>query len=274
MDFGSILKGSREYTFHSHTQYCDGKAPMEEMARAALEQGFEFYGFSPHSPIPIASPCNMKESDVEPYLAEVERIRNLFAGRPIRFFAGMEIDYLGEDFGPSSDFFRSLPLDYSIGSSHFIVNQHGEPVDVDGSFDNFKRKMENLFNRDIDYVVETYFRHTLDMIERGGFDILGHFEKIGLNAGYYACGIEDGSHYQGLVNEVIDEIIKRGLTIELNTKAREKHGRFFPGERYLPKLVEAGTPILVNSDAHQPDKIRASRAEAFAILDSIANSVK
>ena len=64
-------------------------------------------------------------------------------------------------------------------------------------------------------------------------------------------------------------IIERQLTIELNTKARSEHGRFFPGERYLPQLVGAGIDILVNSDAHYPDRICASRDEAFAILDGI-----
>ena len=269
MDFKGILKGKRNYNFHSHTQFCDGKAPMEVMAQAALDCGMGFYGFTPHSPIPIPSPCNMSYESVEEYLAEVERIKGKFADKPIRFFTGMEVDYLGDEFGPASEYIQSLPLDYRIGSVHFIPNQHGEPVDVDGSFENFKRKMNDLFNRDIDYVVETFFRQSLAMISAGGFDILGHFDKIGQNSGYYAEGIEVGSHFKGLVDEVIKEIISRKLTIELNTKARTQHGRFFPHERYLPKLVNSGVEILVNSDAHRPELILASRDEAFAILDSI-----
>ncbi|MDE6437989.1 MAG: histidinol-phosphatase, partial [Muribaculaceae bacterium] len=64
----------------------------------------------------------------------------------------------------------------------------------------------------------------------------------------------------------------RDITIELNTKARTEHGRFFPGERYLPRLVDAGVKILVNSDAHRPDRLDASRAEAFELLDSLTKS--
>ena len=272
MDFRSVLNGSRNYTFHTHTQFCDGHATMEEMAAAALAQGMEFYGFSPHSPIPIPSPCNMRYESVPVYLDEVARLKEVYAGKPIRFFAGMEVDYLGADFGPASDYIRSLPLDYVIASIHFIPNQHGEPVDIDGSFENFKRKMSDLFHGDIDYVVETYFRHLLDMIEAGEFDILGHFDKVGQNAGYFAPGIEQGSHYKSLIDEVISRIIECRLTIELNTKAREQHGRFFPGEAYLPRLVGAGVPILVNSDAHRPDRIKASRDEAFRILDALSQS--
>ncbi|MDE6268030.1 MAG: hypothetical protein K2M04_03005, partial [Muribaculaceae bacterium] len=48
--FSDLLEGSRDYTLHSHTQFCDGRAPMEVMARAAADAGFSRYGFSPHSP--------------------------------------------------------------------------------------------------------------------------------------------------------------------------------------------------------------------------------
>ena len=94
MNIREILSDNRKYTFHSHTQYCDGRATMDDFAREAVAQGFTHYGFSPHSPIPIASPCNMGFDDVAPYLAEVERIRSVYGDR-VSFYAGMEIDYLG-----------------------------------------------------------------------------------------------------------------------------------------------------------------------------------
>ena len=67
MDFNSIISQTRNYNFHSHTQFCDGHAPMSDMARAAAASGMRHYGFSPHSPIPIPSPCNMKAEDVDDY---------------------------------------------------------------------------------------------------------------------------------------------------------------------------------------------------------------
>ncbi|MCM1067181.1 MAG: histidinol-phosphatase [Muribaculaceae bacterium] len=269
MNFNEILSETRQYNFHSHTQYCDGRAPMEEMARAAVACGMRHYGFTPHSPVPIASPCNMSFDSVEPFLAEVKRLQGMPELAACRFYTGMEVDYLGADWGPSASYFKDLPLDYVIGSVHFIPSFDGEPVDIDGHFDSFRRRMADHFRGDIDYVVDTFYTRSREMIEAGGFDILGHFDKIGQNASYYAPGIEDGSHYRGLVEGLIDLIIERGLTIELNTKARAEHGRFFPGEHYLPRLVEAGVPILVNSDAHRPDRIEASRGDAFQILDKL-----
>lgn len=269
MDFESIISQTRQYNFHSHTQFCDGHASMELMARAAVGAGMRHYGFSPHSPIPVSSPCNMLRADVDVYLAEVQRIKTMPELQSCRFYAAMEVDYLGDDWGPVNEYFKSLPLDYIIGSVHFIPSQSGEYVDIDGHFDSFAKRMKAYFRDDIDYVVDTFYRQSRAMVEAGGFDILGHFDKVGQNASYYAPGIEDGSHYRQCVESLIGMIIDRRCVIELNTKAREQHGRFFPGERYLPVLADAGITILVNSDAHQPDRIDASRGEAFNLLDRI-----
>lgn len=268
MDFKKIIAETDQYNFHSHTQFCDGRASMEEMARAAVACGMQHYGFSPHSPVPLDSPCNMAMADVPAYLAEVERIKSLPEFASCHFYAAMEVDYLGDDYGPTSPSIVSLPQDYIIGSVHFIPTQQGEYVDIDGNFESFNRRMQECFNNDIDYVVDTFYAQSRKMIAAGGFDILGHFDKIGQNASYYAPGIEDSAEYQRLASQLIDMIVERNLTIELNTKARSEHGRFFPGERWLRPLIDAGITILVNSDAHYPDRINASRAEAMEILKS------
>ncbi len=269
MNLLAIISDNTNYTLHSHTQYCDGRATMDEMARAAVEQGMTVYGFTPHSPIPFDSPCNMSADAVGDFLREADRIAAAYAGR-CRFLKGMEVDYIGSEWGPHSEYFKSLPLDYTIGSVHFIPTQDGEPVDIDGKFESFRRKMADRFRDDIDYVVDTFFRQSMDMLAAGGFDILGHFDKIGQNASYYAPGIEGGSHYRGLLRQYMDRITASGVIVELNTKAYHEHGRFFPSAALLPELVAAGVPVVVNSDAHYPDRICAGRAEGLRALAEAA----
>ena len=257
--------GSRLYTFHSHTQFCDGRAAMEAFVPAAVAAGFTHYGFSPHSPVPIVSPCNMHRDNVDVYLAEVRRLQELWGDR-IRLYASMEIDYLDESWGPSHEYFRNLPLDYRIGSVHFIPSDDG-PVDIDGRFESFARKMKDHFHGDIRYVVETFYRQSVAMVEAGGFDMIGHFDKVGHNASHYMPGVEDEPWYRKGVDDLIDCIVASGVTVELNTKAWKDHGRMFPGQRYMTRLLKAGVPIVVNSDAHVPALINAGRAEGFAMLD-------
>lgn len=259
------LNNSRLYTLHSHTEFCDGRATMEAFARKAVEMGFTHYGFTPHSPVPIESPCNMSEANVSRYLAEVERIRNDYGDR-CRFYAGMEIDYLGPQWGPSSPYFQTLPLDYSIGSVHFIPAQDGSPVDIDGHFDSFARKMERNFHGDIHYVVETFYAQSHAMLDAGGFEIIGHLDKIGHNASHYQPGIEDETWYRTLADNLIDHVIASGVIVEINTKAWELHSRLFPSPRLLKQLISANSPIIVNSDAHVPALINAGRDHAYSLI--------
>lgn len=269
MDILSLIGNERRYNFHSHTEFCDGRAQMQAFAAKAVELGFRHYGFSPHSPIPIESPCNMAKSKVEDYLHEVARIQELYAGSPTRFHASMEIDYLDGNWGPANDYFQSLPLDYRIGSVHFIPDQDGQYVDIDGNYESFKVKMEKHFRNDIRYVVETFYSQSSDMVDAGGFDILGHMDKVGHNASSYCPGIEEEAWYRDAALNLIDKVARSGISVELNTKAYRDHGRFFPSLRYLQELKRRGVGIIINSDAHVPALIDASRQEAFALLDSM-----
>jgi histidinol-phosphatase (PHP family) len=267
-----IIGDERKYNFHSHTQFCDGRATMDAFAKAAVAAGFKYYGFTPHSPIPIESSCNMAAESVDDFIDEYNRICSVY-GKDCQFFLGMEVDYLGPFWGPSHEFFSQLPLDYIIGSVHFVPNREGKMVDIDGRFEHFKGRMEEDFDNDIEYVVNTFFDRTEDMIKAGGFEVLGHFDKIAQNATYFKPGIEDEPWFQQRVNQLIDLIIEHDLTVEINTKARREHRRIFPAERHLPRLLKAGIKIIVNSDAHYTELIDASRDYAFELIDSL-NSLR
>ena len=269
IDFKRITSESDLYNFHSHTQYCDGRANIADFARAAVDAGFAHYGFSPHSPIHIDSPCNMSADDVATYLDEVNRIKALYADTPTRFYAAMEIDFLDNDHGPSSSYYHSIPLDYRIGSVHFIPSQDGRMIDVDGRFESFRKKMEQYFRNNIRYVVNTFIDQSISMIRLGGFDIIGHYDKIYHNAAHFLPGIEEQKWFIDRIDQLTDEVIASGLTVEINTKARTDHHRFFPHQRHWKRLKDAGVTLIVNSDAHDPEKINASRSEALSLLRSI-----
>ena len=257
MDIRKIIKTAKKYNLHSHTEFCDGRAQMIAFAQKAVELGFDVYGFSPHSPVPIISPCNILKDNVSRYFAEVANIRAEY-GEKTLFLASMEIDYLGKEWGPTHEYFSSLPLDYKISSVHFIPDFNGELVDIDGSHERFVQKMQTNFRNDIRYVVEKFYEHSIAMVQAGGFDIIGHFDKIGDNASHFSPGIEDEQWYQSLVNELINNIIAATPIVEINTKVYANRGRLFPSERYWDRLISADIDIILSSDAHVPALIDAS----------------
>lgn len=256
-DLIEIISSTDRYNFHAHTEFCDGRATVARFAEQAVADGFLHYGFSPHSPLPIASPCNMLKADVPLFFDEVEKASRKF-GDTIRFYRAMEIDYLGPEWGPSNPWFADLGLDYSIGSVHFIPSDEGY-IDIDGSAANFSQKVDRYFHGDIRYVVESFFRQTVAMLEAGGFEIIGHFDKIGLNASCYAPGLDETPWYDTMVNDLIDLIAEKGVIAEINTKAYADRGRFFPAPGYFSRLKRLGVPVAVNSDAHYLDKLNSSR---------------
>lgn len=264
-DLDSILSTSR-YNLHSHTQFCDGRGTMDQFARAAADAGIIHYGFTPHSPVPFDTPCNMKADDVPAYLAEVERIRKKYD--TVQFYAGMEIDYLGPDWGPAHPYFAGLDLDYSIGSVHFLPAKSDPSrfIDVDGRPERFVQYMHEYFDDDIEYVVEEFYRRSSAMVRAGGFDILGHLDKIGANASYYLPGIERRRRYLDALNALVDDVIASGVCVEINTKSLAQTGRLFPRETVVARLYRAHVPLLVNSDTHYPDLINAGRPYALSLL--------
>ncbi len=263
-----ITTATERYNLHSHTQFCDGRASMEEMARSAGECGMLHYGFSPHSPICVESPCNMSRESVTDYFDEVHRLSEKVEIRP-KLYAGMEIDFISPDFGPHIDYFQRMPLDYSIGSVHFVPNQDGIPVDCDGSAERFCRYLKDAYAGDLRYVVEKYYEQVLTMLERGGFEMLGHFDKIAQNAVMVDPDLETYHWYEALVDDVVTHAASTGVVVEINTKYINAKGRFFPHEMWWSKLAVAGISIAVNSDSHYPDKIEEGRCEAIEKLSKL-----
>lgn len=280
MNIKDLVTSTRAYNLHSHTQFCDGRADMARFVDVAISAGIRHLGFTPHSPIPIDSPCNMKKEDVEAYFDEFNRLKGIHADQ-INLYISMEIDYLGDMWGASHEYFKNLPLDYRLSSIHFIPSQDGELIDVDGSLSGFIEKMQKYFHNDIRYVVDTFYNRTTDMIEKGGFDMIGHFDKIGFNASIYRPGIEDEAWYRKHIDNIIDLVAARPLVVEVNTKAwdapvgssdeavKSYNPRLFPSAPTIRRLHEAGVTLAVNSDVHYPQRILTGRDAAFRIIDAI-----
>lgn len=251
--------------YHSHCDFCDGHAPMEAFVQEAINKGFRAYGISSHAPFPIPNSCNMHRERMACYLGEFNRLKQIYSSQ-IELYIGLEIDFLDDTFNPSIDYFRELPLDYRIGSVHYIVTPDGTPIDTDGSPDRFRGYVDTFFDGDVDEAVRRFYRSSFRMIEMGGFDFLGHLDKIGLNASLYRPGLDGEPWYKKMVSGYLEEIAARDLLVEVNTKAWEPRGRFFPHCDYFGQMKALGIRVVVNSDTHYPEKINSGREAALRAL--------
>ncbi|MCD8573214.1 MAG: histidinol-phosphatase [Bacteroides graminisolvens] len=253
--------------YHSHCSFCDGRAPFEEFVKEAITQGFYSYGVSSHAPLPFPTQWTMEWEQMEAYLDEFKNLRSKYADE-IELYVGLEIDYLNEESNPSVARFTELPLDYRIGSVHLLYDAAGEVVDIDCSPAVFKERVDRHFNGDVLRVVRMYFDRLFRMVELGGFDILGHADKMHYNASCYHPGLLDEPWYEALMKDYFSLVASRGYLVEINTKAYDSLGTFYPNSRYWELMKEYQIKILVNSDAHYPERINAGRMEALRLLQA------
>ena len=253
--------------YHSHCSFCDGRAPLEEFVKEAIRQGFYSYGVSSHAPLPFPTQWTMEWEQMEAYLDEFKNLRSKYADE-IELYVGLEIDYLNEESNPSVASFTELPLDYRIGSVHLLYDAAGEVVDIDCSPAVFKERVDRHFNGDVLRVVRMYFDRLFRMVELGGFDILGHADKMHYNASCYHPGLLDEPWYEALMKDYFSLVASRGYLVEINTKAYDSLGTFYPNSRYWELMKEYQIKVLVNSDAHYPERINAGRMEALRLLQA------
>ncbi|WP_080904608.1 histidinol-phosphatase [Parabacteroides sp. Marseille-P3160] len=255
--------------YHSHCTFCDGRSYPEEFIKFALAHHFRAYGFSSHSPLPFETFWNMSKEDMPDYLTEIGRLKQKYKDR-IEIYIGLEIDYLDETYNPSVSYFRDLPLDYRIGSVHFLPValplSPGHVVTIDGPYAELEQAIRLHYGGSVRRLVAQYFESSMRMVESGGIDIVGHLDKIYMNSCLNPDFNFEAEWYQRPFNSYLDLIAEKGLMVEINTKNLTRKRQTFPRAEYLPRLRQRNIPVMVNSDCHYPDLVNDGRKEAFELL--------
>lgn len=255
--------------YHSHCTFCDGRSAPEDFVKFAVSKGFRAYGFSSHSPLPFETFWNMSAGDMPEYLAEITRLKNKYQ-KQLEIYVGLEIDYLDETYNASIPYFRELPLDYRISSIHFLPVStellEKNMVCIDGAFNDFEAAVNLHFEGDIRKLTARYFNSSMNMVEAGGFDIVGHLDKIHMNGCKFHNFDATAHWYKTPFLDYLRLIAEKGLMIEVNTKTLISKKQLFPRHEYLSALYQMNIPVMVNSDCHYPDLVNDGREEAFMLL--------
>ncbi|MEA1911538.1 MAG: histidinol-phosphatase HisJ family protein, partial [Spirochaetota bacterium] len=105
--------------YHSHSEFCDGTGNLEDYVKAAINKGFDVFGFSGHAPLPFENDWAITESGLKEYLKEIKRLKYKYKDI-INLKRGLEVDYIEEMMSPSDQYLKDYNLDYIIGSVHVI----------------------------------------------------------------------------------------------------------------------------------------------------------
>ena len=253
--------------YHSHSELCDGTGKLEEYVKSAINKGFDVFGFSGHAPLPFENDWTMAGLALKDYLNEKKRLKTAYEDI-IDLKIGLEIDYVEGKMAPSDQFYKNLQLDFIIGSIHVLPDINtGEYLGVEYT----KREMEQLINDtykgDAKPLVKEYYRLVRQMSKKRGFEIMGHIDvvkKTNIDSIYFN---ETEKWYKNEIELTLACIAENNQILEINTgKVLTDPTRIYPSPWILKMANEFKIPVMLNSDAHRPDRIDNYFDEAKEII--------
>ncbi len=239
------MRGLTDY--HTHSVLSDGMRPYEDMVRAAIEKGLDEIGFSDHVCLKPVS-WAIQEIDLPVMTRQITEIREKY-NHLITVRYGIELDYFPGREAELATIIDSLPLDYVIGSLHFIG---------DWNFDGDQSLYGKWSN---DQLYAMYYDLVKQMAASRLFDIIGHLDII------KKFGVYPETDQTLLYEETAKVIHESGAVVELNTGGLDRPcAEFNPGPHWLEILQAQSIPVTITSDAHHPDQVARHYQSAIDML--------
>jgi histidinol-phosphatase (PHP family) len=170
---------------------------------------------------------------------------------------GIEADYVGGREDRIARFLDAREWDYVVGSVHFVGDAG---VDLEGP------AWEHVWGRGDrpDKVWERYFATLAQAARSGLYDIIAHPDLVKVWGSARPLPERDPRHYY---EPAVEAMLEAGVAMELSTAGlRKPAGELYPAPALLQMAVDAGLPIALSSDAHEPAQLGYRYDDALAAL--------
>lgn len=234
--------------YHMHSSYSDGRSIPDDYVAPAISAGLSEIGFSEHLTLfKDLEDWNMNPVNISPYINHIEGLRN--RTNEISIKIGLEVDYFAGKEEEIRNFLKPFPLDYVIGSVHYLGEK---TVDLGPEF---------YEGKSIDRLFESYFDSIISAAASDVFDIIGHCDLIRI------YGYKPASNMEPLYRKLAKTMKSHNVAFELNTNGRNRPlADFYPDRKFLHIFHEENVPVCVNSDAHMPARVGQYFDEAYELL--------
>lgn len=231
-----------------HSLYSDGRSEPEDYVARAKLLGMSEVGFSEHLTLfKDQESWNMNPVNISPYVEHIKSLQKTVEDIKVRI--GLEVDYFKGKEKETAAFLQPLPLDYVIGSVHYLGEK---TVDIGPEF---------YEGKSIDRLYESYFNSVIAAVSSELFDIIGHCDLIRI------YGYKPSGDPEPLYRKLAKAMKKHNVAFEVNTNGRNRPiADFYPDRRYLHVFREENVPVCVNSDAHMPSRVGQYFDEAYELL--------
>jgi histidinol-phosphatase (PHP family) len=182
----------------------------------------------------IAEHATQRIADYVDFLTKAKE-----SGYPIKI--GLEVDHYPGMEASVAQFLEDLPLDYVLGSVHWIGAW---------GFDN-EEVLDEWERRDVDRVWASYFKLLEDLVESGIPDILAHPDVV-KKFGFRPRSFDLASAWERLVQRCV----QRGVVLEVSSAGlRMPVSEIYPAPDLLAAAVSKGAQVVTASDAHVPELV-------------------
>ena len=229
--------------YHTHTPRCNhAQGSEQEYVDAALSAGLKILGFSDHTPYffpgDYYSSFRMHPEALPGYVSTVNGLRERYGDR-LEIHVGVEAEYYPKYFDRLLDFLRQEQVEYMILGQHFVGN---EPDGVYSGRETADKA-----------VLEAYVRQIVAAMETGLFTYVAHPDILNYTG--------STSVYNEWMGVLVREAANCGVPLEFNFLGF-REGRNYPNRRFLELVAQAGLPMVLGCDAHQPEALKVPKVEA------------
>jgi histidinol-phosphatase (PHP family) len=241
-------------SIHVHDSYSDGIGGPADFVLAAIDKNMEVLGFSAHSPIPLENEWSMKLDDLGPYVTEVLGLKEKYK-KQLKIYLGLELDYIEGMDVPSYMGLDRLPLDYYIGSVHYVFSKKlNAYLTVDPDSRSFAYLLKYGFEGSAPELVKKYYENIRSMIDAYSPSVVAHLDIIMKNNIDGRHFSEKESFYTDEVEKTLELIALKGALVEINTGGMSRGFTKipYPSEHVLRKCRDKNIGIILSSDAHSP----------------------
>jgi histidinol-phosphatase (PHP family) len=234
---------------HVHTKLCHhAEGEMEEYIQAAVAYGLREIIFLEHyeADINYMEPTWLSADAFRFYHHECRRLAQKYQEQ-IRVGVGVEVGLNPHKMNEIKEFIASHTW-ARVGLSYHYFEHNGRHINM------LSRKQDNIKFFDSlghEQVLSQYFNDLLAALKVLDIDVVCHLDA----ALRYCQGVAFATEHWYLIDEILEEMTRRKIALEINTSGFAVRGEAFPGDAIIDRAQRFGLKFVAGSDAHRPQDV-------------------
>lgn len=263
----------QDFSYHTHTNFSDGKNSAEEMLKQAVKVGYKKIGISDHliihknikslnSIYDISNRYNkLLFDDFDMALKVVKNnisyIKSIAKNYNIDVLVGFEVDFFCYDgwLKQFKNMIKNSGADYLIFGNHYF-SLDDEIIDI--GYLNIHQ--ERGLSKDL--IMKSYFNNIVKAIESNMFDFVAHLD-------YCKKHNITLKNYEDEFTNILNAFNKTKTPYEISTKGLRVVGDFYPAKWIIEKLQAMNVAIVISDDAHHLSELKFDFEKAENLLKNL-----